>query len=95
MKRRQFFIVAVDSSYLLPSPVITNYIQSAIVRYNRVSKRDPNSPDYFDKVTPPTFVVRELDAEGLDATTLTRESVQKIKAIRQNIDLAIEILDRS
>lgn len=90
---RHYFLVAVDVRDQISKTLVTNYVQSAIARYDRVVQRHEKNSGYFDGVKA-TFVVRSLDYYE-EKSDIIRETIQNVKNVQSAIDLTCAIMEKS
>lgn len=80
MRRTQIFVVAVEVDMRLESKVVSNFVEAAIKRYDRLLYRT-NSMSYFDSYDiKPKYQVAEVDLSKKDDSM--RDTVFMIKSIR-------------
>lgn len=97
-RRRQVFVVCVETNSHLEAQVVTNYVNMAICKFNKLSSR-VSGVNYFESYYgAPVFSVKEIkfNPEKPDETDFIRKSVEVISKIRDfSREIFTNVVDRS
>lgn len=93
-REKASFIVTIEYDDVLTPTLVRNYINAALLKFDRYYKKDPSSGGgYFDGTTPPKIYISKVPYAKWDDL---REIVAQVQAAQNHVQNArdVEAVDR-